>query len=75
MEVGHQLGLKSHFVLTVDDGVVQLVPVCSCLYEEGVFQLLCRTYVLLLFLAYLFVTFDVSKSLLKVTMLQECHAM
>ena len=43
MEAGRQLGLKSHFVLTVDDAVVQLVPVCGCSYEEGVFQFLCST--------------------------------
>ena len=43
MEAGRQLGLKSHFVLTVNDVVVQLVPVCGCSYEEGVFQLFCST--------------------------------
>ena len=41
MEAGRQLGLKSHFVLTVDN-VVQLVPVRGCSYE-GVFQLFCST--------------------------------
>ena len=67
MEAGRQLGLKSHSVLTVDDDV-QLFPVCGCLYEEGVFSSSIAqwgtTFVLLLFLAYLFVTFDVWKSLL-----------
>ena len=43
METGRQLGLEIHFVLTVDDVVVQLIPVCGCWYEEGVFQLLCST--------------------------------
>ena len=43
MEAGCQLGLKSHFVLTVDDVVVQLVPACGCSDEEEVFQLLCST--------------------------------
>ena len=43
MEAGRQLGLKSHFVLTVDDVVVQLVPVSGCSFEEEVFQLLCST--------------------------------
>ena len=42
MEAGCRRGLKSDFVLTVDD-VVQLVPVCGCLSEEGVVQVLCST--------------------------------
>ena len=43
MEAGRQLGLKSHFVLTVDHVVVQLLPVCGCSDEEGVFHLSCST--------------------------------
>ena len=34
MEAGRQLGLKSHFILSADDIVVQLVPVCGCYMKK-----------------------------------------